>query len=81
MGKPSKRQYMMGLANYVGVSVSTYSPGDGVTRYRFTLEECDYFAASGDNKLGTVLGVSDAITWLEGYRAGREQGIRAVTGS
>lgn len=51
-----------------GLNVSTWSPGDGVTRYRFAYADergsGDYFAARA---LGTTLGIADAETWLAGY--------------
>lgn len=56
------------LAREVGLFVSTWSPGDGATRYRFFGKEMDYFAGDG---LKTVLGRKDALLWLSGYRAGR----------
>lgn len=60
------KQEMLALARWCGVNVETYSPGDGVTRYRFFIEPTDYFAGSG---MGTVLGLKDAVTWLRGYQA------------
>lgn len=51
----------------IGLHVSSWSPGDGVTRYRFSREEQDYDASDG---LVTVAGRKDALLWLRGYRAG-----------
>ncbi len=48
----------------LGVPLSTYSPGDGITRYRFGGESNEYFASSAWT---TVLGSHDAMTWLAGY--------------
>lgn len=55
-------------AREVGLYCTTYSPGDGYTRYRFSREDGDYFAVRG---IYTALGRKDALTWLEGYRQGR----------
>lgn len=48
--------------------VATYSPGDGVTRYRFIRSRggkpVSYFA---DNGIYTALGIGQAETWLSGY--------------
>jgi hypothetical protein len=51
-------------ATRLGVPLSTYSPGDGITRYRFGGESNEYFASSAWT---TVLGARDALTWLAGY--------------
>ena len=55
------------LAN-AGVSVRTYSPGDGKTRYRFFLnapEGQTYFGP--DNGMYTALGRKEAETFAAGY--------------
>lgn len=56
------------LAREVGLFVSTWSPGDGATRYRFHAEEADY---NDGREVKTVLGRKDALLWLSGYRAGK----------
>ena len=56
------------LAREVGLHVSTWSPGDGVTRYRFHREASDYNAGQ---EVKTVLGAKDALLWLSGVREGR----------
>ena len=59
------RQNLETRARQVGVNVDTYSPGDGVTRYRFFINgEKDYFEAGG---VYTALGFKEAETWLAGY--------------
>ena len=57
-------------AREVGLYVGIYSPGDGVTRYRFfkSKKPVSYFTGSG---LYTALGLAEAETWLAGYRRGR----------
>lgn len=70
------RKTMFELADRVGVHISTYSPGDGVTRYRFTDKRSepewnwDYFATS--HPMYTALGLKEASTWLLGYAAGTQ---------
>jgi hypothetical protein len=53
---------------YVGV----YSPGDGVSRYRFIRSRngkpVSYFS---DDGIFTALGIGEAETWLSGYRRRR----------
>lgn len=47
-----------------GITVDTWSPGDGVTRYRFVtdigLGDSSYFGASHNDILVTCLGVKEA---------------------
>jgi len=49
--------------------VGTYSPGDGITRYRFFKSPggrpVPYFSQDG---LYTALGLKQAEAWLSGYR-------------
>ncbi len=56
-------------AKRLGLYVATYSPGDGVTRYRFIKSRkgkpVSYFAHDG---VYTALGISEAETFLAGYR-------------
>jgi len=54
------------IANAYGLNLYTYSPGDGVTRYRFALqfEQDSYF---GGNGIATLLGRKEARLWLLGY--------------
>jgi len=53
-----------------GLSIDTYSPGDGVTRYRFFNEyNGNYFASSG---IFTALGIRDAEIFWKGYLSADE---------
>lgn len=60
-------------ARHLGLDVGTYSPGDGVTRYRAwergTAHAYDYFSAP--HPLYTALGLAEFRVWLAGYAAGR----------
>jgi hypothetical protein len=58
----------------VGLYVSTYSPGDGVTRYRFLTENVGYFAGSSNARLYTALGYKDAEGYLTAYTHGYWRG-------
>ena len=49
----------------MGLTLTTYTPGR-ITRYRFSRDNADYFACKG---IYTALGISDAESFLEGYRA------------
>ncbi len=54
------------------VYVDTWSPGDGMTRYRFANVPGDYFAwSSVTETLATCLGARDALQFLHGVVAGR----------
>ena len=55
-------------AERVGIAVSTWSPGDGITRYRFGTE--GYDGADGDY---TALGSTQAMVYLRGYESGNTQ--------
>ena len=54
-------------AKEVGLFIDTWSPGDGVTRYRFFLKDIDYFAGSG---IYTALGWKEADTFATGFCQG-----------
>ena len=58
------------IASYLpeGFSVDTYSPGDGVTRYRFFSENAaNYFSGNG---VFTALGFKEAIAFARGLSVG-----------
>lgn len=58
-------------AHELGLSVSTWSPGDGATRYRFHVlanSPADYHSGS---ELFTALGRAEAVTFLRGFAAGK----------
>ncbi len=60
------RNEMEERAEAMGVHVRTWSPGDGVTRYRFfTDPNNDYFGP--DSGLYTALGLKEAITFIRGW--------------
>lgn len=62
----SRKQELTERASRVGLYVTTYSPGDGHTRYRFSHNDSDDFACKA---LYTSRGIYDAQTWLGGYMA------------
>jgi len=60
------RKQIESLASTLGLDVFTYSPGDGMTRYKFAprgSQEC-YWSGSGF----VALGVQQAETFLRGYQ-------------
>jgi hypothetical protein len=68
----TKRDYLYHLAANCEVYIHTWSPGDGVTRYRFTNKrDSGYFETDG---IHTSLGLADAITYIEGYFQGYNAG-------
>jgi len=54
------------IAKYYGLDLFTYSPGDGVTRYRFAMagRQDGYFGGDG---IVTLLGRKEARLWLLGF--------------
>jgi hypothetical protein len=67
--RKSRREYLDEDATAVGLYVRTYSPGDGLTRYRFFKKskvKNSYFGPQ--NGIYTALGMKEAETWLAGYR-------------
>ncbi len=53
----------------LGISVSTWAPGDGITRYRFhTSKGEDYFSAP--HPLYTALGRKEALVYARGILSG-----------
>lgn len=57
---------------HAGLRVATYSPGDGVTRYRFFRDgepgvRVGYY---DDGSIYTALGAKEAISFVHGYSMG-----------
>jgi hypothetical protein len=66
--KISRKHYLAESARRLGLTVSEWSPGDGVTRYRFFDKPGNsYFGP--DTGIYTALGISEAETFLAGYNA------------
>ena len=63
------RKDIMRRAEMLGLNVTTWSPGDGATRYRFSRLDHDYFALGGNNSF-TALGVAEADAMLGAYGYG-----------
>ncbi len=57
------------FADSVDLHVETWSPGDGVTRYRFHRRSDESY--NSGNEIATVLGRKAAMTFLRGVQAGR----------
>ena len=74
MTTKAKRRQINNVVNDLGIHLGTWSPGDGVTRYRFSASPGDYF--SFPLPMYTALGASEALTWcrglLQGYRLPRQ---------
>ncbi len=69
MAQDMTRLEMSERAQDVGLHVRTWSPGDGVTRYRFFTDGNNgYFGP--DNGIYTALGLAEACTFVRGFRAG-----------
>ena len=71
LGTMTRQQQLTESAAMVGFRYATYSPGDGVTRYRFfTLDDdSSYFGPS--NGVGTALGIREAESFVRGVMVGR----------
>ena len=55
----SRLETLKQRAEVAGVKLSSWSPGDGVTRYRIHLTKDDYFSAGGTGCM-TYLGIAEA---------------------
>ena len=71
--KLSRIEALRREAESVGLLVGVWSPGDGVTRYRFFKgrgHKAVPYYQSGDG-IYTALGIAEAKTFLAGYRRRR----------
>ena len=70
--KASRQDTLRKGAAKLNLYVGAYSPGDGMTRYRFFESRggkpISYFQQEG---IYTALGIGQAETWLSGYRRRR----------
>ena len=65
-----KLEELRSRAEKLGLHVDTWSPGDGVTRYRFFADgPRDYFEADG---VYTALGHKEVKVFLRGVEVGRQ---------
>lgn len=62
------KSWFLNRAALAGLYVTTWSPGDGKTRYRFHVAPGDYHDGSD---VGFALGLSEAIAWLDGWLAAK----------
>lgn len=68
--KQSKRMTEIQCRLPEGIGFDTYSPGDGVTRYRFFRGDYSYFSVPGWDTIYTALGFKEAMTMAMGISAG-----------
>lgn len=76
-GKQNRLETLNAQLRTYGLQCYSYSPGDGVTRYRFSRDlDSDYFACRA---VVTVLGYGQAdlvaTTWAQAWEAGHERGM------
>ena len=64
--KETRLERLSAACEKVGLYVTTYSPGDGTTRYRFSEQEGDYFAVRPEF---TALGYREAYVFARGRGA------------
>lgn len=64
--KINRKEHMDFVLKRCNLDVFTYSPGDGITRYKFAPKGLyeDYFAAEPRTQ---ALGWKEAMVWLDGY--------------
>lgn len=55
----TRAEILESRAAAAGVKISTWSPGDGMTRYRIHRTEDEYFRAGGSESM-TYLGIKEA---------------------
>jgi hypothetical protein len=81
---PTRKDELQRLAHAAGYHVEAYSPGDGMTRYRFfdlaemdrkgvSVKEMSYFGPL--NGVGTALGLAAAKKWLSKSHMMRRNGL------
>ena len=73
MTRKEKRIIILKLCEACGLALDTWSPGDGITRYRFIVqndESIDYFGCSSQHRLYTALGLNEAYIWISGFESG-----------
>jgi hypothetical protein len=80
MSIKESREEIEYLCLATGIKLATYSPGDGITRYRFykpvlidgipTRTAEDYFGIPDSRKIYTALGLKEAHVWSRGFRSG-----------
>lgn len=76
--QPTRRERLDESAAACALYVRTYSPGDGITRYRFfTTPATSYFGPH--NGIATVLGFKAAEQWVYAYRCGYFAAQRAAS--
>ena len=59
MANMTRKEILESRATHAGVKLSTWNPGDGVTRYRIHPTEDEYFRAGGSECM-TYLGIKEA---------------------
>ncbi len=62
------KAYLAQRTTDCGLFLTTYSPGDGVTRYRFHTKDVGHFTEQG---IYTALGLQAGHTFIDGYELGR----------
>ena len=68
--KYGQRSQMERAAGLVGLYVTTWAPGDGMTRYRFHRKPADYHDGSG---IYTANGRGEAMKFIQSYGIGRSR--------
>lgn len=68
MKKQTKLEGFQEWIKPYGLYVVTWSPGDGVTRYRFYDSPHRYY--DNENELHTALGYKEAVIFARGFIAG-----------
>lgn len=63
-------------AQAAGLNVRTYSPGDGVTRYKFFPKDDTSSYFGPNNGIHTALGAKAAIEYAEGCKNGQEVNVK-----
>jgi len=77
MRRRSRIQMIQYAERECSLVVAMWSPGDGVTRYRFQAPGPGAGSYDADHGVYTALGLSEAWAFLRGFRAGFWAGLRA----
>lgn len=77
----TRRKNLIEKARHVGLQVATWSPGDGMTRYRFfrgAPADQDYFGPL--SPIGVAYGISQAHDWVNAFKQGHIAALEEMSG-
>ena len=67
----TRRQHLESICGHAGLFIHTWSPGDGITRYRFFTEPGQSYYGPKDG-IYTALGIKEACNFAMAYKMGKQ---------